>query len=129
MTCAMCKYDWCWTCGMQYTSSRHQMIMPMCGFYGELSFRMKAWPIVLRILIELVFLLLYPVLILLMFIILILIVTIASSIGCCCTWGAFRRNNWRHTPVVRTQAWRRHLHKKDDSPAESKLSCVKLRCD
>ena len=46
MTCPMCAYEWCWTCGLNYRSCFHkgQLGGFICEMIGKVSFNRKVNP-------------------------------------------------------------------------------------
>ena len=61
MTCMVCKHEWCWSCGIAYRSKLHKMIGPMCGVIHEINFGKRKLNILIRILLELLLFILWPV--------------------------------------------------------------------
>lgn len=45
MTCAVCKYEWCWVCGLPYKSIIHFAALGglMCEFVGMCHFKLKGF--------------------------------------------------------------------------------------
>ena len=36
MTCPICSYEWCWSCGFKYRSSHHKLVQPICEMSNTL---------------------------------------------------------------------------------------------
>jgi hypothetical protein len=45
MTCTICRYEWCWVCGMPYKSIIHYALLSgvMCEFIGLCHFKLKGF--------------------------------------------------------------------------------------
>ena len=41
MTCPICKYEWCWICGMKYKSYFHMLDSTFCNIIGNTYFKTK----------------------------------------------------------------------------------------
>ena len=66
MTCMVCSYEWCWSCGIAYRNKFHDLIGAMCEIIHAINFGKCKLNIFVSILLELLLFIFWPVLSLLL---------------------------------------------------------------